>query len=320
MEITGKVLREVEFRDRLRGYDTDEVDEFLEEVAIAVDELYRRLASSAGGHSAAATEAQEPLRVAEPTFDDDSIRRTLILAQRTADMAIKEAADEAARILDSARREAQELVGQATESARRLREEADMEFSNRVSAQLGQREQLERDVHTLNALVIEERSRLSSSLQTLLRFVDDQLSVSGDVTARAGASALVITAPEPSAPEPTSSPPAPQAAAEAFLPDRREKPEVDLPPEEVSEDPLTFTAPLPVVPPTAKDEVAPLVTSPAPPAPPEPVPAQPSTAPATSMSPGDKDEELWQRWANGGGFDEEETNDENDPFGFNRRP
>jgi len=33
MEITGKVLREVEFRDRLRGYDFEEVDEdaFLDE-------------------------------------------------------------------------------------------------------------------------------------------------------------------------------------------------------------------------------------------------------------------------------------------------
>ncbi len=44
MDITGKVLREVEFRDRLRGYDTDEVDEFLEEVAVAVDELLIALA------------------------------------------------------------------------------------------------------------------------------------------------------------------------------------------------------------------------------------------------------------------------------------
>jgi len=39
MEISGRILREVEFRDRLRGYDTDEVDGFLEKVAGAVDEL-----------------------------------------------------------------------------------------------------------------------------------------------------------------------------------------------------------------------------------------------------------------------------------------
>ena len=47
MEISGKVLREVEFRDRLRGYDTDEVDEFLEKVAVAVDEMRAQLADLA---------------------------------------------------------------------------------------------------------------------------------------------------------------------------------------------------------------------------------------------------------------------------------
>src|SRR5258707_1112581 len=49
MEISAKVLREVEFRDRLRGYDTDEVDEFLEEVAVAVEELQRPLLSNTRG-------------------------------------------------------------------------------------------------------------------------------------------------------------------------------------------------------------------------------------------------------------------------------
>ena len=46
MEISGRILREVEFRDRLRGYDTDEVDEFLEKVAVAVDELVAELGAA----------------------------------------------------------------------------------------------------------------------------------------------------------------------------------------------------------------------------------------------------------------------------------
>ena len=43
MDLSAKVLREVEFRDRLRGYDTDEVDEFLEKVAVAVDEMQEKM-------------------------------------------------------------------------------------------------------------------------------------------------------------------------------------------------------------------------------------------------------------------------------------
>jgi DivIVA domain-containing protein len=47
MDISAKTLREVEFGGQLRGYDTDEVDEFLENVALAVDELHRRIAELA---------------------------------------------------------------------------------------------------------------------------------------------------------------------------------------------------------------------------------------------------------------------------------
>ena len=163
MDITGKVLREVEFRDRLRGYDTDEVDEFLEQVAVAIDDLHRRLAQAESRPESAPAPIPET-QAAEPviTFDDDSIRRTLVLAQRTADLAIKEAKEEADRTVNEARRTAEDLVSQANATVTRLRAEADEEFSNRVSSQLAQREQLERDVRTLSSLVLEERERATN--------------------------------------------------------------------------------------------------------------------------------------------------------------
>ncbi len=43
MDLSAKLLREVEFRTSLRGYDTDEVDEFLEKVAVAVEELQEKM-------------------------------------------------------------------------------------------------------------------------------------------------------------------------------------------------------------------------------------------------------------------------------------
>ena len=284
MDITGKVLREVEFRDRLRGYDTDEVDEFLEEVAVAVDELHRRLAET-GNNRAAAGAPVAPLAPnrapeAEPPIDDDSIRRTLVLAQRTADLAIREAREEASTILERARREAEDLVAQATENARRLREEADADFHTRVSQQRAQREQLEREVAGLTSAVGEERVRLSDALHSLLSFIETNLSVATEVAAEV----FALDPPAPTvAAESSPSPAAPEVPLFVAI---ESEPLLEL---DVVDDEITFTAEIPVVAPSGEHPVR------------------------------DQDEELWQRWANGGGFDEEEKPDESDPFGFNRR-
>jgi DivIVA domain-containing protein len=292
MEISAKVLREVEFRDRLRGYDTDEVDEFLEEVAVAVEELQRRLEEMPVPVAAAPVVPAVVERSGEPSLDEDSIRRTLVLAQRTADLAIKEANEEATQLLEDARRKAHELVGQATESARKMREEADAEFASRVNVQLSQREELEQDVYSLSKMVSEERSRLTDALQSLLRYVGENLTVAGSVVEHATTHAIEagIEVPEPSLLEsPDPEPYQIEAPVEEHAEANANADDI-LPPIDEDLDPITVTTQIPVVTPEA-----------------DPAPA-------------DKDEELWQRWASGGGFDEEETADGDDPFGFNRRP
>jgi cell division initiation protein len=86
MEISARVLREVEFNSSLRGYNTDEVDEFLEQVADGVD----RLQAEAKAAIERADNAERTAHDRTGGFDDDdSIRRTLVLAQRTADLAIR---------------------------------------------------------------------------------------------------------------------------------------------------------------------------------------------------------------------------------------
>ncbi|MDA8295000.1 MAG: DivIVA domain-containing protein [Actinomycetota bacterium] len=193
MEISGKVLREVEFRDRLRGYDTDEVDEFLEKVAVAVDELraeMARLTERAARAEQAPPEVAPPPPPAPPpapneyALDDDAIRRTLVLAQRTADLAIAEAREEAGKILAEARGEAETLVGQAEEHARRTRDDAEQDLHTRI-AQLGtERERLEGEVATLARLVESERARLTEALSSALQLVGDTLTVSEQLGGR----------------------------------------------------------------------------------------------------------------------------------------
>jgi DivIVA domain-containing protein len=168
MEITSKELREVEFRERLRGYDTTEVDEFLERVAIAVDEMQAKVRDYADR----ADRAERQPRERATTDDDETLRRTLVLAQRTADMAIREAQEEAAQLLDRARAEGDSILDHANESARRITSEGQRQLQSEVDRLTAQRDQLRADVRTLCDLLDNERERLSDSLTSALRWVE----------------------------------------------------------------------------------------------------------------------------------------------------
>src|SRR6185503_14670234 len=106
MDVTPQVINEVEFHQKMRGYDPDEVDDFLERIAVGVGQLTDRL------HEAEARAATADRRVIDlerkvrelgdrPAASDDAdadadtIKRTLVLAQKTADAAVTEAKEEA---------------------------------------------------------------------------------------------------------------------------------------------------------------------------------------------------------------------------------
>src|SRR3954447_10706286 len=128
MDVTPQVINEVEFHQKMRGYDPDEVDDFLERVAVAVSQLQERINEADDRARAAerrATEAAEtvrdaPAREEAPEVDEtETIKRTLILAQKTADAAVAEAQAEAKQIIDSARDQARQLAFQIESAARK---------------------------------------------------------------------------------------------------------------------------------------------------------------------------------------------------------
>ena len=174
MELSAKVLREVEFRDRLRGYDTDEVDEFLEKVAVAVDELSERMRQLA--YRAERAERSISDRAADE--DEDSIRRTLVLAQRTADLAVREAQEQAAGLMDGARSEADKLLSDARENARRLASDSERRHRDEIARLENQRDQVRGELLALSGLLDAERKRLSEALGAALRFVERTLTTS----------------------------------------------------------------------------------------------------------------------------------------------
>ncbi|HET9612186.1 MAG TPA: DivIVA domain-containing protein, partial [Acidimicrobiales bacterium] len=119
MELTPQTLHAVEFREARRGgYNTRDVDDFIERVAGGVGQLNERVREAqarADAAEARLVEAQRELDevrrrpaapVPEVSETDETLRRTLVLAQRTADATIKEAKEEANRVLSEAREEA----------------------------------------------------------------------------------------------------------------------------------------------------------------------------------------------------------------------
>jgi cell division initiation protein len=168
MELVPKTLREVEFREKLRGYNQDDVDDFLEQVAVGLEALQEQLrqANERGGRT-------DDQRGSVP--DDDPVRRTLVLAQRTADMAIKEAHDEAAEIVAAAEARARTTVSEADEAATLHRETAETAVRAEVERLGKARETLLADITALEEHLERARGIALSSLGDAMRWLEDHL-------------------------------------------------------------------------------------------------------------------------------------------------
>jgi cell division initiation protein len=166
MDVSPKTLREVEFREKMRGYHPEDVDQFLERVASGMEVLQDRLRQAMERTQRAEQAA------AEVGGTDDTLRRTLVLAQRTADLAVQEAREQAARILAGAEQQAQSLLADAEERAQRAQDDALMETKSELTKLEASRQQLQADVDGLTQWVEEHRAHLSRSLQEALTRIE----------------------------------------------------------------------------------------------------------------------------------------------------
>jgi cell division initiation protein len=166
MDVSPKTLREVEFRQKTRGYHPEDVDHFLEEVAAGVEVLQnqmRQAVERARRAEAAATEAGGT---------DEALRKTLVLAQRTADLAVQEAREQAARILAGAEQQAQAMLVDAEERGRRTMEDTIAECRAELSRLETSRAQAQQDVDTLNRWLEEHKVHLQAALSDALAAVE----------------------------------------------------------------------------------------------------------------------------------------------------
>lgn len=113
MDLSPKVFRDVQFRQKPRGgYHPEDVDEFLEQAALAAESMIDQLRQA----NNRADRAEQ--LAADASSTDDALKRVLLLAQRTADQAVKEAYDEAERLVTDARAKAESILADAEASGR----------------------------------------------------------------------------------------------------------------------------------------------------------------------------------------------------------
>ena len=114
MNALSDLAAEVKFRERMRGYDYEEVDNYVKTVSRVAAQARDRIAElehrleqfeAQDGNEEGATEIRETLL------------RTLVLAQRTADSAVSEARSEAQSITESAKERAAKTVSEAETAA-----------------------------------------------------------------------------------------------------------------------------------------------------------------------------------------------------------
>jgi DivIVA domain-containing protein len=223
MDMNPQRVRTAEFKTVRKGLDPDEVQSFLASVA---DELERaqnqstameararaavarlqELSEGAATQSEAAAlaesaavpaEAAEPQRVESMSASVDqaeTISRTLLLAQRTADTTIADAKqqadkmltdadDEAGRTLDSTRTMASNLLDEARSEARKVGEEERSSVEGEVNALVARRDFLESDVDHMEQFLVAQRSRLRDAANDLIELTERVPSGLGEVRA-----------------------------------------------------------------------------------------------------------------------------------------
>lgn len=198
MDVTPQTIRDAGFATVRRGYDPDEVESFKARIADALEQVQRQATDMETRARAAVAKLQELSRQAaarqpEPASSapaagakgelQETISRTLLLAQRTADATLADAREhaaallaqgqeEAARLLDSARSMAARTIDDARHDARRSAEDERVRAENEVHALLARRDFLLADVDQLEVYLQSERERLREAANRLFDLID----------------------------------------------------------------------------------------------------------------------------------------------------
>jgi DivIVA domain-containing protein len=194
-------LRTVEFRLGLKGYNVDEVDEYLDKAAQeaeALQEHVRQLnerlrqaseriaqlerdkraapvAAAESEESVAAAAAAAAAAAEANALSDETLQRTLLLAQKFVDQTKRESEAEAAAVIAQAEETARASIAVAEASAAQLQAETHQKLRDEVSRLEATRTELATDVESMARHLESERNRLRGALSEILKWVDENV-------------------------------------------------------------------------------------------------------------------------------------------------
>jgi DivIVA domain-containing protein len=188
-------LRTVEFRLGLKGYNVDEVDEYLDRAAQEAEglqehvrQLNERLRQASERISQLEREKRAAPVVAEPseepapvvaaandTLSDETLQRTLLLAQKFVDQTKRESEAEAAAIISQAEETARSSIAAAEATAAQMQAESNKKLRDEVTRLESTRTELATDVESMARHLESERNRLRGALSDILKWVDENV-------------------------------------------------------------------------------------------------------------------------------------------------
>ncbi len=165
MDLTPDVLAGIEFRRKGRGYAAEDVDAFRQAVETWAGEMQARLREATSKLDEAETRARDAEERARTSAEgDETIQRTLLLAQRTADSAVAEAEETAARKVAEAEAESDRLRTEAEAESDRLLTEA---RNHREQAIAGAEAEVREAIDLKRAELLDELATLERARDTL---------------------------------------------------------------------------------------------------------------------------------------------------------
>ncbi len=166
MPITPSDIEHKTFSTALRGYDLDEVDDFLDEIVVALRDLHDELATARARVAEleqGAPQASPPVAaVAAAAPDEAAVGRILILAQEAADRVTSDAKVDAEKTLEEARAEAEKTLSEARAEADTYQAERDL-----------RKTEAEAEMTELSGLVASVRTRLAVLATTVADKLDE---------------------------------------------------------------------------------------------------------------------------------------------------
>lgn len=194
-------LRTVEFRLGLKGYNVDEVDEYLDKAAQEAEglqehvrQLNERLRQASEriaqlerekkAAPVAAVESEEGVAAAAAAaaaaaeanaLSDETLQRTLLLAQKFVDQTKRESEAEAAAVIAQAEDTARAAIAAAEATAAQLQAETHQKLREEVTRLEATRTELATDVESMARHLESERNRLRGALSEILKWVDENV-------------------------------------------------------------------------------------------------------------------------------------------------